>query len=137
VKVVIDASATLAWCYADERTHESSSLLEYVSMNGAVVPQIWPLEVANALLVGEIRNRITIEGIAGLLDQFGKLPIEIDSSTTNSAWKEILSIARQQHLTTYDACYVELANRLKLPLASNDKEMIGAAMKLGIEIIKF
>ncbi len=137
MRVVIDASAALTWCYADERTPESSSLLEYVNLNGAVVPQIWPMEVANALLVGEIRKRITNEGIAEQLDHFRKLPIEVDSSTANLAWKEIITIARQQRLTTYDASYIELANRLKLPLASRDKEMIGAAIRLGIDIIQF
>jgi predicted nucleic acid-binding protein len=137
VKIVIDASVALAWCYADERTSESTKLLEYVNTHGAVVPQLWHLEVANALIVGEIRNRITYAIMVGQLQHLSELPIQIDHSTAGVAWHSILSIAREERLTTYDAAYVDLAIRLNLPLASRDTAMIRAAKNLGVEIIEF
>jgi predicted nucleic acid-binding protein len=136
VKVVIDASAALSWCYVDEKTPESSRLLEFVNLNGAVVPNLWHLEVANALLVGEIRERLTYATLTGLLDYFDQLPITVDHATSELAWKDILSIARNQKLTTYDASYVELAMRLNLPLATNDQAMIKAASAIGVEVFK-
>lgn len=137
MRVVIDASAALAWCYVDERTPESTKLLEYVNTNGAVVPQLWHLEVCNALIIGEIRKRITYAEMIGQLEHFRQLHIDVDNSTASLAWNSILSIARQEKLTTYDASYVELAVRLNLALASRDKAMLNAAKKLGVDIIQF
>ena len=137
MSIVIDASAALAWCFADERSTESQALLEYVSVNGAKVPQIWHLEVANALLVGEIKGRISKSHVREQLDNFDALPIIVDDKTTRNAWSDIFELARQYGLTTYDASYIELAQRLKQPLATRDKAMIAAAKKLGLELVRF
>ncbi len=137
MSIVIDASAALAWCFADERSSESTKLLEFVNANGAKVPQIWPLEVANALLMGEKRERISQKDVSKQLENFRQLPIEIDHATAEEAWNAILTLARQYQLTTYDASYLELAKRLKIPLATRDKELIAGAKKLGVEVAKF
>ena len=137
MSIVIDASAALAWCFSDERTPESAALLDYVSVNGAKVPQIWPLEVANALIVGQLRNRITEADASEQLENFSHLPIAIDDMTASMAWTGILSLARQHRLTTYDASYIELALRSQHPLATRDTAMIAAAKKLNVEILQF
>ncbi len=137
VSIVIDASAALAWCFSDERTPESAALLDYVSVNGAKVPQIWSLEVANALIVGQLRNRITEADASEQLENFNHLPIKIDGLTASMAWPGILSLARQHRLTTYDASYIELALRSQQPLATRDTAMIAAAKKLNVEILQF
>ena len=62
VAFVLDCSATMAWCFADEATRRTDELLD--SLTGdqrAYAPSIWPLEVINVLLVSERRNRITTE----------------------------------------------------------------------------
>jgi predicted nucleic acid-binding protein len=49
---VPDASATLAWCFEDETSDWTESLLARLkSGDTAVVPQHWPVEVANTFLV--------------------------------------------------------------------------------------
>ncbi|MGI9120857.1 MAG: type II toxin-antitoxin system VapC family toxin [Acidimicrobiales bacterium] len=72
--VVIDASATTAWCFEDEATPTADEVLDRLRDGDAVVPSLWQPEVA-MLLVAERRGRIS-EGQAarfvGLLEQ---LPI--------------------------------------------------------------
>jgi predicted nucleic acid-binding protein len=48
--LVIDSSAALSWCFEDEASPEADALFERVRDQGAVVPGLWHLEVANVLL---------------------------------------------------------------------------------------
>ena len=59
MSLVLDSSVTLSWFFEDERTAVTASILKRVVENGAVVPVIWRLEVANALqsnLYGDLRG---------------------------------------------------------------------------------
>jgi hypothetical protein len=56
--LVIDSSAALSWCFEDEASAESDVLFERVRDQGAVVPGLWHLEVANIPLQAERRGRI-------------------------------------------------------------------------------
>jgi predicted nucleic acid-binding protein len=134
-KIVIDSSVALSWCFADERTDQSQKLLEYVILNGALVPNLWHLEMCNALLIGELKGRISIEDVVGQFKNFSEMPIEVDAQTSVAAWGTIARLARDFKLTSYDAAYIELADRYSLRLATRDKAMIKAANILNIEIL--
>jgi hypothetical protein len=67
VSVVLDSSATLAWVHGDERTAAIEALFDRIIEEGAIVPGIWHLEVANSLTVALRRNRITTEFRSGVL----------------------------------------------------------------------
>ena len=56
---VVDASLTLSWCFADEATPYSRSVLAALDKTYAVVPALWPFEVANVLALAERHQRIT------------------------------------------------------------------------------
>ena len=56
--VVVDASVALAWGFPDEGNAYADAVLEGLEGQAVVVPALWPVEVANALLVGERRKRI-------------------------------------------------------------------------------
>lgn len=60
VSLVLDSSATLAWIYAEETTDAVRRIFEIVAEDGAVVPAIWRLEVANSLTVAVRRRRIDV-----------------------------------------------------------------------------
>lgn len=49
MSVVIDSSVSLSWCFADEASPASDALFERVRDDGAVVPMLWHLEIANVL----------------------------------------------------------------------------------------
>jgi predicted nucleic acid-binding protein len=124
--LVIDSSAALSWCFEDEASPESDLLFGQLRDQGAVVPGLWHLEVANVLLQAERRGRITTGDVATRLELIAELPIATDNETTRRAWREILALARAEGLTTYDASYLELAIRRALPLQTKDTALIAA-----------
>jgi predicted nucleic acid-binding protein len=60
---------------------------------------------------------------------FGQL---LDGDTDAHIWTATLRLSDRYGLTIYDACYLELAQRLNLPLATLDKELRAAASALGL-----
>ncbi len=108
------------------------ALLDRVAEEGAVAPQLWPVEALNGLLSAERRKRITAATRHKLAGFLRALPIRIDDETASRAWIEVAQLAESYRLTSYDACYLELAQRLTLPLATTDSALIAAAEEAGI-----
>ncbi|MSP53608.1 MAG: PIN domain-containing protein [Gammaproteobacteria bacterium] len=132
--IILDCSATLAWLMPDESWPEGELLLDEIVENGAYVPNLWSLEIANSLLIAVTRKRITHEMRLNLLSSLKDLPIEVDSSTSDYAFNKISTIAQEHELTAYDASYIELAVRLKGTLATLDKALIKAASKMKVPL---
>ena len=128
---VIDASVTLSWVYTDEHSSASDALLARVAGQGAVVPALWRLEIANALQVGIKRKRIDATYRDAAIRKLVLLPIEIDPDTNDYAWTNTLQLAEAQQLTVYDASYLELTLRRRLPLATRDDQLAAAAASAG------
>lgn len=131
---VINSSVALTWCFDDEATPETDALFERVRDEGAVVPGLWRLEVGNVLLQAERRGRIDGGDVKARLDLIGDLPISVDEETGLRAWREILVLARGERLTVYDAAYLELAVRRRLPLFTLDRELAAAALRCGVTV---
>jgi predicted nucleic acid-binding protein len=135
--LVLDASVPLAWCFEDESAALPERLLDILETGTEMLtPSIWPLEVANALLIAERRNRITNAQATAFLQRISKLPILIEPISPNRAFEHILQVARQYQLTEYDAAYVELALRQALPLATLDSKLRRAAQSAGIPLVE-
>ena len=135
MSVVIDSSVTLAWCFADERTAAVDAVLTQVAETGAMVPSLWRLEIANALQMAVKRKRIDSTFRDASLADLRALPIDIDLETDQQAWTATLRLADRFQLTLYDAAYVELAQRVALPLATLDQAMRMAAGTLGLVLL--
>ncbi len=58
---VLDASVALAWCFPDESSNHAVSIFHRFKEETAIVPSIWPPEVANALVVAMRRGRLNEE----------------------------------------------------------------------------
>jgi predicted nucleic acid-binding protein len=131
---VIDASVTLAWAFRDEGGAYAEAVLKKLSKDNAVAPAIWPLELANALLVGERRGRLTQADTTRFHKLIRSLPIEIDEAAMGGAFDTVLPIARQHALSVYDACYVELALRMGCALATMDDRLRRAVSSVGVNL---
>jgi predicted nucleic acid-binding protein len=131
--LVSDSSATLAWIYAEETTNAVRDLFDIVAEDGAVVPAIWRLEVANSLTVAARRGRIDVEFRNAALADLALLDITTDPQTDAYSWTTTLSLADRFRLTLYDAAYLELAHRCSLPLASLDEELRDAGRGVNTE----
>jgi predicted nucleic acid-binding protein len=135
-RLVLDASVALAWCFPDEGTEYAEKVLDRLaSGSAALVPAIWPFEVANALLVGERRKRITVAQVTSLLQRIADLPITVEPIRVGGAFGDILAVARREQLSEYDAAYLELALREAQPLATVDDRLRRACGNAGAALV--
>jgi predicted nucleic acid-binding protein len=135
VTLVIDASMAIAWLFRNERTPAAQSVLRRVVGEGATVPSLWRIEVANALRAAARRGRCDEAYVDWSLHRLSRLAITIDAETDTHAWSATMALARQQDLTLYDAAYLELALRLGQPLATCDNALIRAASRCNVELL--
>lgn len=134
MSLVIDASVALAWTFGDERTPPVIAILEDVLREGAVVPVLWRLEVANGLRSALRRGRITQSLRDATLVDMADLPITIDTETNDHAWSFVVALSDRYELTPYDAAYLELAQRRRVPLATLDRQLGEAAFSAGVAV---
>jgi predicted nucleic acid-binding protein len=129
---VLDCSVTMAWYFKDEASEYANAVRRSLVRVNAVVPALWPLEVANILAASERARRSTQAEATKWLSYVKRLPIRVDDETAARAFSDILHVARSYALSAYDAAYLELAIRSGLPLASLDEGLKAAALAAGV-----
>ena len=132
---VLDSSVALSWCFEDERTPATLALLDRAVAAGAFAPVLWPLEVLNALAMAERRRRLDRDIRHRLAGFLRDLPVSIDVDSVNLAWTDTAVLAERHDLTLYDAAYLELAQRLQLPLGTLDGALRTAATSAGVALL--
>jgi predicted nucleic acid-binding protein len=135
MSLVLDSSATLTWIFSDESTPAIDAIFDQVAEQGAVVPALWMLEVANSLTVAVRRERITPQERSDALAVLSALEISIDPETERHAWKATLQLADHHGLTVCDAAYLELAQRKRIPLLTLDRALISAAQAASVDVL--
>ena len=133
---MLDASVTMSWCYPDEDSDYADRVLDLREQVTPVVPSLWAVEVANAVLVGKRRQRLTSSDVSEFLELLNGLEVETDPETAGRALHDVLVIAREHGLTGYDATYLELAMRRGLTIATVDKKLRIAAKSTGVEVFE-
>ncbi|MBN2516782.1 MAG: type II toxin-antitoxin system VapC family toxin [Deltaproteobacteria bacterium] len=131
---VVDNSVVMAWCFEDETNRYADAVLESLVESSAAVPSIWPLEVGNVLLVAERKKRISEADSARFLALITQLSIIVEQESPERMLKEIIAVARDHKLSTYDASYLDLAMRKGLPIATQDSILMSAAKKCRVPI---
>ncbi len=132
---VLDSSVALAWVLPDETNPTLDQLCDRLIVDIALVPPVWPLEIGNVLLVAIKRGRLTTRDVSHLITELRSLPLEIDAASTERALEETLALAKKYDLTTYDASYLELAQRRNLPLATLDTKLRKACVSAKITLL--
>ncbi|MCW8308083.1 type II toxin-antitoxin system VapC family toxin [Acidiphilium sp. PA] len=135
MSLVLDASMTVAWLFDDERTPAAHAVMRRVVVEGAIVPSLWRLEVANVLRNAVRRGRCDEAFADRSLTRLGRLTIKSDQETDDRAWGATRTLSREENLTLYDAAYLELAVRKDAPLASCDAALLAAAARRKVEIL--
>ena len=133
---VLDASIALGWML-DRPVPARASLARKLVIAGAipVVPSLWRHEVSNAVVVAERRGRLTADQVKTLtadLEEFSDA-VEVDPLMVRPS--VLIATARRASLTVYDAAYLELASRRKLPLATLDNRLREATRRAGLELV--
>lgn len=132
---VLDASVALAWHFEDEPSGYADSVLKRLRSEDAVVPALWPVEMANGLLAAERRGHLTAADVMQAREILSGLPVTVSPLTLDDALGSVLELARAQHLSAYDAAYLELAMRDGLPLATQDADLRAAVARVGVTVI--
>jgi hypothetical protein len=70
-----------AWIYSDETTEPISRVFQAVADDGAVVPALWRLEIANSLTVAVRRGRVDANFRRAALTDLAFLDITTDDHT--------------------------------------------------------
>jgi len=133
-------SVALSWLLEDAGAGQQyeTSVFEALAGEGAqaCVPTTWGLEIANVIAKCEARTILPIERRTAFLAAMGAAPILCDTETYSRALTDSLELSRRYKLSAYDASYLELALRMRLPLATLDKDLQRAATKAGAAVLK-
>jgi predicted nucleic acid-binding protein len=134
--IVIDASVALAWCFPDEASDYADGVLLTLEARTVLVPAIWPVEITNALLVGERRKRIRQPEVRRFVELLKGLSILEDVQPFADTVSNVLPLAREYDLSAYDAAYLDVAVRHGAPLATLDGALQKAGRAAGIKIFR-
>ncbi len=133
--LVLDASMTISWLFDDERTEAAHTVMRRVVAEGAIVPSLWRLEVANVLRNAVRRRRCNEAFVDRSLARLARLAIKRDEETDDHAWGSTRTLAQKENLSLYDAAYLELAIRRRMSLASCDQALLAAAARRKVEVV--
>jgi predicted nucleic acid-binding protein len=118
-----------SWHFSEERNAHADAILARLQTDEAAVPGIWWFEMRNVLLQGERRRRTTPQQTVAFLEFLREIPISVALLPDEN---EVMQLARRHRLSFYDAAYLELAFRERLPLATFDGDLIAAARAEGV-----
>jgi predicted nucleic acid-binding protein len=133
---VADSSVGVAWAVHSQASDATDGLLDQVAAGTPlIVPAIWSFEVANSLLVLLRRKKIVAEERDRVLTALSGLPLVVDDEGVRLAWGNTSELAVSHGLSVYDAAYLELALRRRLPLASRDEPLCRAARSCRVRLL--
>jgi predicted nucleic acid-binding protein len=135
---VLDASVALRW-FLDHPLHVYANRVKQLLLKGdrAVVPALWHLEMSNGLIVAERRSILTsadAELAMRDVEQFVAQAVNTDGVAIST--RQTFATARAFQLSAYDAVYLDLARRERLPLATLDERLRTAAARAGVETVR-
>jgi len=133
-RFVIDNSVVMVWCFEDETSEYADKVLDSLANAVAIVPAIWTLEVVNTLLVAERRQRLSESKSAKFIQLLRTLSIQVVQEPSPHISDDIVTLAREQRLSSYDAAYLDLAKREAVPLATLDAALRRAAQAIQVPL---
>jgi predicted nucleic acid-binding protein len=133
VAFVLDASIVGSWCFHDEHDARADAACDRLFDDRARAPILWWFEVRNVVLLGERRKRITEQYALEFLDRVEDLAVDLAPLPDQVV---VLALARRHRLTFYDAVYLDLALRERLPLATLDGALAAAAHAEGVPLVE-
>jgi predicted nucleic acid-binding protein len=129
MRLLVDASAFLA-VLLDEP--ERARLARMTRGHEIASPLVLPYEIGNALVSLTRRGRLDPAERDAAFQAYGRIPVRLLETDIGKA----LKISDQTGLLAYDAYYLEICLRFRLPLLSLDRKMLAAAGALRIPCLE-
>lgn len=133
--IVVDASLIAAWLLREERSADAEKVALLIVQDGAWVPQLFSIEIANVLMQAVRRRRIAASYADTQLRRLEDISLSIDTETSDHAWNTTYRLAEDEELTVYDATYLELALRRDATLATLDADLAKAGRRRGVPVL--
>jgi predicted nucleic acid-binding protein len=130
---VIDSSMAMAWVLPDEWSRAADAVLDRVVYEGGHVPFHFPAEYANGLTMAMRKGRIDENARSAAYERYTMLNLATDHDGP-ARMTAAIELADLYGLTVYDAVYLELAQRIGLPLATFDDALAHAARRAGVPL---
>ena len=128
MEIIMDACAIMAVIVKEPERDLVIKLTQDAVM---VSPNMVAYEIANALTKMMKKKVIEKERMINAYNYFKEIPVK----TIEIDIEKALEIAWDYKIYAYDACYLEAAKRLNLPLLTFDGNMIKVGKELDIKII--
>jgi predicted nucleic acid-binding protein len=120
---VIDASVMAAWCFREPRAREALALLKEAELHAPLLLAFELTSIARRkVMVYPERAASVIEGLRTAL----ALPVHLNEVDHIA----VVRLALDTGLTTYDACYLYLAQSIGTSLATFDEKLAKISRKL-------
>jgi predicted nucleic acid-binding protein len=132
---ILDASIVIAALSPDEALATAQEVIRPYITGGAHAPALWPFEIANTLYWKVRKGDLTQEVADIALNSAFLISITLDQRSPEEVKRSVVPLSWKHQLTSYDAAYLELALRLKLPIATIDKALIRAARAEGVTVL--
>lgn len=133
---VADSSIAISWVIRTQASAETDRLLDAVADGSAVwVPALWLYETANVLHSLARRGRLSADQFARARRSLRELGPNIDDLGFRENLDQTTDLAGKFFLSVHDAAYLELAIRLRLPLATRDEALIAAAHTAKVAVL--
>jgi len=129
---VIDNSVVIGWHLSSQATAYSDAVLRALATDNAHVPALWVLEFSNVMRRALLAKKITEARSREIMQLQHGLALTLHADVCDPA--ENLALALRYQLSSYDAAYLDLALRLRLPLATSDLALRDAAMACGVGV---
>ena len=128
---ILDNSVVMAWLFMESSPYAQFAVGKLAAQR-AIVPFLWPMEFANAIVTARRRGRISVAEATHLQSMALRLPIDVDTTAPSASVSEVIDLALGHGLTAYDASYLLVTLRHGGELATLDDELRRAATSLGV-----
>ncbi|MBI5706914.1 MAG: type II toxin-antitoxin system VapC family toxin [Armatimonadetes bacterium] len=132
---VLDASLALTWSAAELRGIYAEDVLRLLESQKAHVPCHWRLEVTNLVLRAQDAGSLSAAEAASFLSLLNTAPIDVDDAASKEWILTVRALASRLQATSYEAAYIELCQRLALPLATEDTRLRNLARSANVDVL--
>jgi predicted nucleic acid-binding protein len=135
---VLDCSVAANWLFDNEADMAGADyalgLLQRMGNVVAVVPALWHVELASMLRKGVMQKRLALPLDQHML-RLAAFDIRTDAEPVDPL--AVATLALESGTSAYDATYLHLCQRLRLPLATLDERLKPCATRAHVKLFEF
>jgi len=134
---VFDASFVGALVIPDEKNPRVDKMYDKIeNEDERHTPQLLWYEIANIFNNLIRRRRYTIDEVMEFFPRIAAMDLKTDFETETDYSQKLLRLCNEHNLSSYDAAYLELAERTEAILCTLDEDLRVVAKKRGVAVMK-